>query len=47
VVGAENIYTGDKRVGATLKHAYANATAWIEDNRRTIGTDTSGETDPA
>jgi SulP family sulfate permease len=34
VIGAENIYTDDKRVGATLKRAYADATAWIEHNRQ-------------
>ena len=28
--GAEGIYTGDERVGATLKPAYADAAAWIE-----------------
>ena len=33
VIGAENIYTGDERVGATLKHAYADAVAWVETNR--------------
>jgi SulP family sulfate permease len=30
VVGTENIYPGDGRVGATLKRAYGDATAWIE-----------------
>ena len=34
VIGADNIYTGDNRVGAALKHAYADATAWIEDQQR-------------
>jgi hypothetical protein len=40
VVGTENIYTYDERVGATLKRAYADATAWIEQNQRAAGTDT-------
>lgn len=40
VIGPEDIYTGDERVGATLKRAYADATAWIESNRRAAGTDT-------
>ncbi len=34
VIGVDNIYTGDNRVGAALKHAYADATAWIEDQQR-------------
>jgi sulfate permease, SulP family len=38
-VGQENIYTGDERIGATLKRAYADATAWIEQNQRATGTD--------
>ena len=36
----ENIYTGDERVGATVKRAYADATAWIEHNQHATGTDT-------
>jgi sulfate permease, SulP family len=32
-VGPENIYTGDERVGATLKRAYADATAWIQQHQ--------------
>ena len=39
LVAPENIYTGDERVGATLKRAYADATAWIEQNQRAAGTD--------
>ena len=42
LIGPENIYTGDERVGATLKRAYADATAWIEQNQppgRRAGTD--------
>lgn len=38
LVGTENIYTGDERVGATLKRAYADATAWIEHNQDAAGT---------
>jgi len=38
-VGQENIYTGDERIGATLKRAYADATAWVEHNQRAAGTD--------
>lgn len=30
LIGTENIYAGDERVGATLKRAYRDATAWIE-----------------
>ncbi len=39
LIAPENIYTGDERVGATLKRAYADATAWIEQNQRATGTD--------
>jgi SulP family sulfate permease len=42
VVGPENIYRGNVRVGATLKRAHADATAWIGDNQHTAGTDTPG-----
>jgi SulP family sulfate permease len=34
LIGPENIYPGDERVGATLKRAYADAAAWIERNSR-------------
>ena len=34
VVGEENIYAGDERVTATLKRAYADATAWVQHNQR-------------
>ena len=40
LITSENIYTGDERVGATLKRAYADATAWIEHNQHATGTDT-------
>jgi len=39
VIGPENVYTGDERVGATLKRAHAEAAAWIEANRPAGGTD--------
>ena len=40
VVGPDNIYSGNMRVGATLKRAHADATAWISDNQHTAGTET-------
>ena len=40
VVGPDNIYRGNARVGATLKRAYADATAWISDNQHRAGTET-------
>ncbi len=33
VVGSENIYSGDERVGAALAEAYADATAWVDAHR--------------
>ncbi len=33
VVGTENIYSGDERVGATLGKAYEDASAWVEEQR--------------
>ena len=39
LVGPENVYPGDERVGATLKRAYADATGWIEQNLRAGGAD--------
>jgi SulP family sulfate permease len=33
LISPENIYTGDGRVGATFKRAYADAERWIEENR--------------
>jgi len=39
LITPENIYTGDERVGATVKRAYADATAWIAHNQRAAGTD--------
>jgi sulfate permease, SulP family len=40
VIGPGNIYPGDERVGATIKRAYADANAWISQQRRAGGTDT-------
>ena len=40
VIGPGNIYPGDERVGATIKRAYADANAWISQQRRAAGTDT-------
>ncbi len=34
VVGPENIYTGNERIGGTLKRAHADATAWIRQNAK-------------
>ena len=39
LISPQDIYAGDERVGATLKHAYADATAWIERNQPATGTD--------
>ena len=33
-VGADNIYRGDERIGATLRRAYDDATAWVEARAR-------------
>jgi sulfate permease, SulP family len=33
LIAPDNIYTGDERVGATLKRAYADAVTWIAQNR--------------
>lgn len=33
VIGPENVYPTDERVGATLRRAHADAVAWIEANR--------------
>jgi sulfate permease, SulP family len=37
LIGFENVYTGDERVGATVKRAHADAMAWIETNRHVGG----------
>ena len=33
VIGDDNVYPGDERVGATVKRAYADAEAWVEARR--------------
>lgn len=33
LIGADNIYPGDERVGATVKRAYADAAVWVDANR--------------
>ncbi len=37
LVAPENIYTGDERVGATLKRAYADAVTWIASRESDFG----------
>lgn len=39
LIAPENIYAGDERIGATLRRAYTDATAWIAENRRAGGGD--------
>jgi SulP family sulfate permease len=39
LIGFENLYTGDERVGATMKRAHADAMAWIKTNRHVGGAD--------
>ena len=39
LITPENIYSGDERVAATLKRAYADAMTWIERNQLADGTD--------
>ena len=39
LITPENIYSGDERVAATLKRAYADAMTWIEQNQLAGGTD--------
>ena len=33
VIGEENLYRGDERVGATIERATNDATAWVEARR--------------
>ena len=33
VIGEENVYPGDERVGATLARATADADAWVDEQR--------------
>ncbi len=46
VIGPENVYTGDERVGATLKRAHAEAVAWIEAQQSAAGPTPSERTPP-
>jgi SulP family sulfate permease len=39
VIGSDNVYRGDERVGASLKHAHADAVAWIAAHQPAGGTD--------
>lgn len=34
MIGAENVYTGDERLGAALRRAHADGLRWIETRRR-------------
>ena len=46
VIGAANVYTGDNRVGAALKRAYADAIVWMgEDDQAGLADRGDGETD--
>ena len=47
VIGPQDIYAGDERVGATVKRACADGTAWIQASQRRTGTGTPGDTEPA
>jgi sulfate permease, SulP family len=47
VIGPQDIYAGDERVGATFQRAYADGTAWIQANQRRTGTGTPGDTGSA
>jgi hypothetical protein len=38
LIGPENIYPADERIGATLKRAYADAVTWIARNQPAAGT---------
>ena len=40
VIGFQDIYAGDERLGATFQRAYADAIAWIQANQRRAGTGT-------
>ena len=46
LIGPENVYTGDERVGATLKRAHTEAVAWTEANHPAGETDAQGEDEP-
>jgi len=38
LIGENNVYGGDERVGATVKRAHADASAWVEAKRPSDGT---------
>jgi hypothetical protein len=38
VIGAENVYAGDHRVGAAIRRAYDDALAWVAAKRDPGGT---------
>lgn len=40
VIGTDNVYPGDERVGASVKRAHADAVAWVESRRRPGRADT-------
>ena len=37
VIGVENVYAGDHRVGAAIRQAYDDALAWVAANRAPAG----------
>jgi SulP family sulfate permease len=37
LIGGDNVYPGDERVGASVKRAYGDATVWVEARRRPDG----------
>jgi sulfate permease, SulP family len=39
VIGSDNVYRGDERVGATLEVAHADAVTWVVAHRNARGTD--------
>ena len=40
VIGPQDIYAGDERVGATVQRAYADGAAWIQASQNRAGTGT-------
>ena len=45
VIGAENVYAGDHRVGAAIRRAYDDALAWVAANRDRGGNGTRRDRD--
>ncbi len=37
LIGADNVYSGDERVGASLERAHSDAVAWVNAHRRSRG----------